>query len=101
MLKDVSKKSVWNNTDSIDTLKPFCLNNLVKYLAVFLADLGDLLINIPSPSYLYNPNSLSVKILLFFISFNKNNPIKSQISAPLSDPILTLNNWFELIFSQV
>ena len=65
MLKDVSKKSVWNNTDSIDTLKPFCLNNLVKYLAVFLADLGDLLINIPSPSYLYNPNSLSVKLLLF------------------------------------
>lgn len=75
MLKDTSKKSVWNNPDSIVILKPFCLNNLIKYLAVFSADLGDLLLIIPSPSSLYNPNSLSIKILLFLISFSKNNPI--------------------------
>ena len=64
MLKDTSKKSVWNNADSIVILKPFCLNNLIKYLAVFSVDLGDLLLIIPSLSSLYNPNSLSIKILL-------------------------------------
>ena len=44
MLKDIFKKSVWNNTDSIVILKLFCLNNFIKYLAVFSADLGDLLL---------------------------------------------------------
>ena len=65
MLKNTSKKYVWNNPDSIVTLKPFCLNNLIKYLAVFSTDLGDLFLIIPSPSTLYNPISFSVKILLF------------------------------------
>ena len=48
MLKDTYKKSVWNNTDSFVILKPFCLINLIKFLAVFSADLGDLHIIIPS-----------------------------------------------------
>ena len=29
-----------NNPDSIVILKPFCLNNLIKYLVVFSADLA-------------------------------------------------------------
>ena len=49
MLKNTSEKSVWNNLDSIVILKPFCLDNLIKYLAVFLADLGDVLLVIPGP----------------------------------------------------
>ena len=56
MLKDTSKKSDWNNHDSIVILKQFRLNNLIKYLAVFSADLGDLLLIILSPSSLYSSN---------------------------------------------
>ena len=56
---------------------------------------------------IYKKNISSLKqisltcIKIFLTAFSKNKPIKSQISAPLKDPILTLNNWSEPTFSQV
>ena len=48
MSKGTYKNSFWNNPDFFVILKPFCLINLIKFLAVFSADLGDLHIVIPS-----------------------------------------------------
>ena len=103
-LKDTSKKKIWNNPDSFVILKLFCLNNLIKYLVVFSANLGDLLIFIPSPSSLFNPNSLFWKSYFFkfhSVKIRKRFYKKTQISASLNEPILTLNSWFSACFNLV